>query len=637
MLFRLKPAHLFQSRIVQSRIVQSSPIWRKAQTMAQTLAWGALLGMVLIAVLQHSAARASIQPPYAPDFTVTGSQIGSNFGFAVAAAGDINADGYADLLVGAHIARPGSQQVYIYAGSAAGLNATAFFTATGEKPNDFFGYSVDGDGDVNGDGVDDFVVGAYGGDIATDTTDAGIVYVYHGAAGVRPALALTLTGESADDQFGWSTALAGDVNGDGYTDLIAGAWKYDNDRGRVYLFHGSAGGILPTPALTLTGENELDGFGYNVDSAGDVNGDGFDDVVIGAWQNDDGGSQAGKLYVYFGSAAGVTPLAPFTAVGAAESELGAAVASAGDVNGDGYADIVAGAYRDDTTGEDAGAVSLYLGSPTGPALPAIAVAAGEAANDALGFAVNGATDLNGDGFDDLLAGAYLNDAAAAGAGKAYAYGGCAGGLLPGAIFSATGEYAADRFGRALAGVGDVNGDGVDDLAVGAYGGKLVNITSTLPTGKVFVYHGVKGGGCQAQIALSVTVAGADSPDPCMGSSELDVPVDSTVAYCYRVQNTGSVALTRHDLANGVGGASFNEGEVVLAPGAVYTYVMTQTMTANTSEVVTWTAVLPIYAPGGGPSLPFGRVLSATASANVSVTVFVPEAGPPTIYLPLITQ
>jgi hypothetical protein len=631
MLSRFMPAHLFHSRFVQA-----SPVWRRAQAIGQTLAWSALLGMVLIALLQHSAARASVQPPFAPDFTVTGSQLGSNFGFAVAAAGDINADGYADLIVGAPIARPGSQQVYIYAGSAAGLSASAFFTASSSQAGDLLGNSVDGGGDVNGDGVDDFIAGAYGADITTDTTDAGIVYVYHGAAGVQPSLALTLSGEGAGHQFGWSAALAGDVNGDGFDDLIAGAWKYDNDRGRVYLFHGSAGGIQPSPALTLTGENTLDGFGYSVDGAGDVNGDSFDDVVIGAWQNDEGGSQAGKLYVYYGSAAGVTPLAPFTSVGAAESELGAAVAGAGDVNGDGYADIVAGAYRDDASDEDAGAVRLYLGSPTGPALPAIAVAAGEAANDRLGFAVNGAGDINGDGFDDLLAGAYLNDAAATNAGKAYAYSGCAGGLLPGALFSATGEYAADSFGRAVAGVGDVNGDGVDDIAVGAYGGKAIAGESALPNGKVFVYHGVKGEGCQAQIALSVTVASEDAA-ACMGSSELDVPVDSTVAYCYRVQNTGRVALTRHTLANSVGGTSFAEGEITLAPGAVYTYVMTQTMTTAASDLVTWTAEAPIYAPGGAPSRPLGRILAAAASATVTVTVYVPDDGPPTIYLPLITQ
>lgn len=631
--------HLMSTRSIPTRLIQSSPLRRKAQSVAQGLVWSALLSMALIALLQQSAARASIQPPFTPDFAVAGSQAGSNFGFAAAPAGDVNADGYDDLIVGAPFERPESQQVYIYAGSAAGLNATAFFTASSSQDRDFLGYSVDGGGDVNGDGVDDFIVGAHGSDIATDTTDAGIVYIYHGAAGVQPSLALTITGESADDQFGWSAALAGDVNGDGYADLIAGAWKYDNDRGRVYLFHGSPAGIQATPALTLTGEQPLDGFGYSVDGAGDVNGDGFDDVVIGAWQNDDGGSQAGKLYVYYGSAAGVSPLAPFTAMGAAESELGAAVAGAGDVNGDGYADILAGAYRDDANGINAGAVRLYLGSPTGPALPAIAVARGEAAGDELGFAVNAAGDINGDGFDDLLAGAYLNGESASMAGKAYAYGGCVDGILPGAVFSATGEAGADRFGRAVAGIGDVNGDGVDDIAVGAYGGKSIIEGNSVPTGKVFVYHGVKGGGCRPQITLSVSLAApvAGAGVLCTGSNTLLVPVGSEVTYCYQVRNSGNVAFTRHDLANGIGGASFNEGQIVLAPDALHTHVVTQTATVDTSGLVTWTAVRPIYAPGGLPSLPPGKVLSATASAFFSVTVTAPEAGPPTIYLPLITQ
>lgn len=595
------------------RLIQSSRIHRSAQRVLQMFAWAALLGMTLLALMQHSIVRASIQPPFTPDVEISKPTF-TGFGFSVAPAGDVNGDGVDDFIAGAHL---GLGKVYLYAGSAGGVAQTDYFSATSSQSGDFFGYSVDGGGDFNGDDVDDFLVGAPKGHTFTDTTPVGRVYVYHGSDVGAPTQALTLIGETADDQFGWSVAVAGDVNGDGYDDIIAGALQYkgsESDAGRAYLYYGSASGIVPSTGVTLTGEQDLDNFGNTVDGAGDVNDDGYDDVVVGAWQNSDGATRAGKVYVFFGSAAGLSPLNPFTLTGSeAHGQLGTSVAGVGDVNGDGYDDIIVGAAHE----AGAGRVYLLLGSATGPVTPAIVVDTGEASGDGFGFAVNRGGDLNGDGFADLLAGAYLHDATVADAGKVYAYGGCVGGLLPGAIFSAGGKTVPENYGHALAGIGDVNDDGVDDLAAAPKGGR------------VDVYYGVKGGGCQAQIEVALSLGQVGETPLCGAGSTLHVPVNTEINACYRIHNTGAVTLTQHDLADGIWGASQAGVAVVIPPGEVYTHVVTHTISADAGGLITWTA--------GLPPLPSGITLSATAGAAATVTVQAPEDGPPMIYLPLIQQ
>lgn len=616
-----------------SRWIQSKQVRRRMQSVAQALAWGGLLGMALIALLQTSAARASILPPVTPDATFTGDSVGSQFGFAVAPAGDVNGDGYADLLVGAPIER----SIYVYTGSVSGFSQTEFFSQRSDQSNNFFGHSVDGGGDINGDGLDDFIVGAYGGNATGPTTQEGIVFVYHGAA-VQPSLAITVAGEAYDDQFGYSVAMAGDVNGDGFDDVIVGAPKYADEIGRAYLYHGSDSGIGSTPALTLTGEANGDFFGYSVDGAGDVNGDGFDDVVIGAWHHADPDIDAGKAYVYFGSSTGITTTDPFSVTGNPNSELGVSVAGAGDVNGDGYADILVGAYRDDVTAPGAGAAYLYWGSANGPVTPGVLVAAGEAENDELGFAVSGAGDINGDDFDDLLVGAYLNDAAGEDAGKAYAYAGCMGGLLPGAVFIDTGEYEYDGYGLALAGIGDVNGDGVEDIAVGAFGGKQVDGDLQVPHGKVYVYYGAEGGGCEAKVTLEVTLGLADTTPPACGTNNtLAVPANTDVVACYRVQNTGALTLTQHSVIDGLWGQLVTVPLMDLAPNASYIHMVTHTVTADASGPITWTAGVPVTGPDGASPNPPDRMVTATATATATVTLSQPVVGPPTIYLPMVIQ
>jgi len=411
-------------------------------------------------------------------FSATGATEFDDLGFSVASAGDVNGDGFADVIAGANGNAAGQADVY-FGGPAA--DGGADLVLTGESDLDQFGYSVAPAGDVNGDGFADVIVGAWSNDAGG--TDAGRAYVYYGGVSPDATPDLTLTGAAANDNFGFSVASAGDVNGDGFGDVIVGAWSNDTggtDAGRAYVYYG---GYFPdaTPDLTLTGVAANDFFGYSVASAGDVNGDGFADVIVGAWANDAGGADAGRAYVYFGGpAADATPDLALTGA-AANDSFGYSVASAGDVNGDGFADLLVGAYGSDAGGADAGRAYVYFGGPAADATPDLTLT-GAAANDVFGYSAASAGDVNGDGFDDIMVGAFLSDAGGADAGRAYVY---FGGPAPDAVadLTLTGAAGDDFFGYSVASAGDVSGDGFDDLIVGAYG----NDAGGTEAGRAYVY------------------------------------------------------------------------------------------------------------------------------------------------------
>jgi hypothetical protein len=225
----------------------------------------------------------------------------------------------------------------------------------GEATIDYFGNSVATAGDVNGDGYSDVVVGAWG-----HTSSTGKAYLYlGGASGLAASASWTAVGEATIDYFGNSVATAGDVNGDGYADVVVGAYGNTGDTGKAYLYLGGASGLAASPSWTAVGEAVNDWFGNSVATAGDVNGDGYADLVVGAYGNDDNGSLAGKAYLYLGGASGLAASPSWTTVGEATSDfLGYSVATAGDVNGDGYSDVVVGANGNSS---DTGKAYLFFG------------------------------------------------------------------------------------------------------------------------------------------------------------------------------------------------------------------------------------------------------------------------------------
>ncbi len=578
-------------------------------------------------------------------------------GGTVSGAGDVNGDGFDDLIIGAPQADStdpfpngsNSGASYVVFGKASGfgatlnlssLNGTSGFKLQGGKSSDNSGYSVSGAGDVNGDGVDDLIIGAPNGDPQGNRSGASYVvfgkaintlptisdfttqtiapysslapipftigdaetapgslivtavssnpalvpngHLVIGGTGANRTIATSpvagqsgtttitvtvsdgqdttsedfvlnvfsrgavvdlstlagfngfkLQGEAMRDYSGRSVSGAGDVNGDGFDDLIIGAFQADNFSGASYVVFGQAGGFgTPLDLSTLDGANGFvipsggvrpGSLGSSVAGAGDVNGDGFDDLVIGAPYATEYGSPPGASYVIFGKASGFGATFDISALDgtngfkipgeAPGNLLGNSVSGAGDLNGDGFDDVVIGSTRRDPNGAYSGAAYVVFGKSSGFGatfnlstldgtngfrLPCETV---RVHHVVLGLSAAG--DVNGDGFDDLLIGdSTVDPDPDAYAGASYVVFGRASGFaasLPLSTLDGTngfkilGEAPRYRSGFSASGAGDVNGDGLDDLMIGAKFG--------LGAGVGYVVFG-KSGGFGAALNLS---------------------------------------------------------------------------------------------------------------------------------------
>ena len=426
------------------------------------------------------------------DYTIRGAVAGDRLGQGdpgIAPAGDVNGDGAEDFIVGAIRNNPGTGAqagaAYLVNGPITGtftgrIGTLADATLRGEAAGDLAGRGVTGLGDVDGDGFDDILVAALNND--TGATNAGKAYLVLGPISGTVNLSAAdarLWGNSANMVFA-EVAPAGDMNNDGRPDFLVGAQADDvagTDAGAVYLFNSpwTASGSVATLGIRITGANAGDGLGASNWSAGDVDGDGFDDFVVGALGEDSGVADAGAVYVVYGpvtSGGSISSLADGVRYG---EEAGArigqqvSVAGAGDTDGDGLDDLIVGSQDDDDGAENAGAAYVLRGPVTGSASLATADAKllGWTPGDYVGDAVNGPGDIDGDGFDDLLIGSGYADFGATNGGAVYLVRGPVSGTqsLQFAWTTLWTEGAEDR-GRGR-GIGDVDGDGRPDVAITA--------------------------------------------------------------------------------------------------------------------------------------------------------------------------
>ena len=516
-------------------------------------------------------------------FILNGIDLGDFSGLSVSSAGDVNGDGYDDLIIGAYRADPNggnSGETYVVYGGAnapgsdgmldlSDLDGSNGFILNGIDAADESGWSVSSAGDVNGDGYDDLIIGARRADPNGDRS--GETYVVYGGAsapgtGGRFNLStldgssgFILTGIEAFDYSGWSVSSAGDVNGDGYDDLIIGAWRAgSSSAGATYVVYGGASapgsdGVLDLSDLDgsngfiLNGIDRNDYSGISVSSAGDVNGDGYDDLIIGAHLADPNGGFSGETYVVYGGASapgtgGRFNLSTLDGTNGfilngidASDQSGQSVSSAGDVNGDGYDDLIIGAFGADPNGNSyAGETYVVYGGANAPGTGGVLdlsaldgtngfILTGIDGGDYSGFSVSSAGDVNGDGYDDLIIGAYRADGYA---GETYlVYGGASapgtGGVLDMSDldgtngFILTGIDAGDQSGRAVSSAGDVNGDGYDDLIIGARG---ADPNGDSNAGETYVIYG---GATGTESLTPVTASGTAAADNFTGNAGAD--------------------------------------------------------------------------------------------------------------------
>ena len=418
------------------------------------------------------------------DLILYGDNENSNFGVSVSGAGDLNADGFDDIIIGSGISSSNDKKCKIYFGGSNPDTITDIVIYGGTSNSSHFSFRVSGAGDVNSDGFDDVVIGDYG-----YNNYCGEAYIYFGGNEMDTICDVVLSPNVIapvyNAAFGGSVAKGGDINNDGFDDVIIGSPWDNGSTGAAYIFFGGEG--MDSNAIIIEGrtiEQTYSGnFGYSVSGAQDVNDDGFNDVVIGTSFNPS--FHKGMTYVYFGSAEMDTvPDVLMTAEDTDAYNFGFSVTDAGDINDDGFDDIIIGAVG---TSNTEGYTFLFHGGTEMDNIPDLKITGEHSEDDTFGgfgASVSATGDINNDGFEDFIVGNnwYFNHA-----GKSYVY---FGGNPTDTIvdLELEGEFKYNLTAYATSIVEDINNDGFDDILVGTPGYQGDNI-SDFGTGRVYIYFG----------------------------------------------------------------------------------------------------------------------------------------------------
>ncbi len=418
------------------------------------------------------------------------SQASSQFAFASSSAGDVNNDGHDDLIVGAYNYDNGQSnegRVFLFLGSSSGLQTTPSWTYEINQASAQLGYAVTGDCDFNNDGYSDVVVGANLFD--NGQSNEGKVYAFYGSgSGLPLSPSWQVESNKASAQFGKALACAKDTNGDGYDDLLIGAPNFTQTKsseGKVFLYKGSSTGLATSPLWTFVSAQASANAGFAVSRAGDVNNDGHSDILIGTPLYDNGQTNEGKVFLFYGSATGPGATPNWTLESnKASAQLGYSLTYGKKLNNDNYDDFVIGApyYTNTLTSE--GAVYLYYGGSSGPNSTPV-VAYGKQASANLGRTVQNAGDPDADGYNEIAVAAHMYDNGQTNEGAVYIFQGTNQGITNASVWKYEPNYANAYLGTSISGDFDINGDGYDDLVIGAPNRTVTNTSD----GALYVFYG----------------------------------------------------------------------------------------------------------------------------------------------------